>query len=212
MTQQVKRKKGVPWFQDYRGASVFSAKKNEGGGSMSGPAAAAASTGSAGIDGDDNASGNGSGGGGSGSSGSTDGGDFFVGWRRRLAVLAEAQRGTLLQLSGVHVTSAKARAAFKVEQDARLRAEASAERADRRRRRRGARIHGSGGGGGTRSRRYGDGRRGASGGSGAGGGVRRGRSDRARRGGESVDSRGKGETEDEVAERNLRAFDRMEYI
>lgn len=202
MTQQARRKKGVLWFEDYRGASVFSAKTNaRGGGAVSGPAAATA----IGPDVGDNASGNGGlpGGG-------NDAEDFFVGWRKRLAVLAEAQRGTLLQLSGVHVTSAAARAAFKVERDARLQAEASAERADRERGR-GARIGGSGGG--TRSKRYGDGRRGASGGGGGcGGGVRLGRSDRARRGSGGVDSRGKGETEDEVAERNLRAFDRMEYI
>eukprot|EP00903_Cladosiphon_okamuranus_P012100 g11355.t1 len=202
MTQQARTKKGIPCFQDYRGASVFSAKKNaRRGGTVSGPAAA-------GLDGGDNSSGN------DGKFGADDDAeDFFVGWRKRLAVLAEVQRGTLLQQSGVHVTSAAARATFKAERDARLKAEASAERTDRKRGR-GART--GDGGGGTRSDRYGDGRRGASGSVGGGGrgggGVRRGRSDRARRGGGGVDSRGKGETEDEVAQRNLRAFDRMEYI
>eukprot|EP00752_Nemacystus_decipiens_P011653 g10343.t1 len=208
MTQQARRKQGVPWFQDYRGASVFSAKKNARGNAVS-AAAAAAATGrsSTGLKGVGDESGNGSDGDGAGNNCEE---DLFLGWRKRLAVLAEVQRGTLLQLAGVHVTSAAARAAFKVERDARLRAEASVERADRKRDR-SASMGGAGSGGGTRSNRYGDGRRGVNGVRG-GGRVRRGRSDRARRGGGSADSRGKGETEDEVAERNLRAFDRMEYI
>ncbi|CAM9646708.1 unnamed protein product, partial [Hapterophycus canaliculatus] len=88
-------------------------------------------------------------GGGGSSNGSGRGGDFSsAGWRRRLAVLAEAQRAALMQTAGVLVTSTEAREAYKVEHDRRLRSEAAKAEAERKKGRRGVSRGGGGGGGG----------------------------------------------------------------
>lgn len=163
--------------------------------------------------------------GGTGAGGNSNGAD----WRKRLAVLAEAQRAALLQTSGIAVTSETARSAFKAVHDEKVNAEAAQEKRENKRQRR----RGSDGGGdgsakaGRRTsssrvredvggERYGDGGERLRSGGGVSdrrGGARRGGARGSRGGGgRGNSSRRKGETEDEVALRHLRAFDRIEYI
>ncbi|CAM9445856.1 unnamed protein product [Pylaiella littoralis] len=225
--QQSSRRGAAVFSKDYRGASVFSDKKKKSKPKRRGAAPAASITSAI-------ASASGAGSGSYGSSGADDDDDAaesFVGWRRRLAVLAEAQRATLLQLSGHHVTSAQARAGFKAQHDRRVQAEAAEEK--RRRRNRssssssssierwvvGRKDYGSNRrlGGDRRQRRRGrragDGGGGGGGGSSGGVGVANGSGVSSRGGdGRGRSSRGRGYTEDETAQRNLRAFDPMEYI
>lgn len=121
-----------------------------------------------------------------------------VDWKRLLAAVAEAQRTTLLQLSGINVTSAMARTAFNEVRESQ-RAAAKKEKGSS-----------SSKGTGSSSKEWA--RREAY----AGRRVRRGREGGRGGGGGSRDSRGmgrgRGETEREVAERNLRAFDQVKYV
>lgn len=117
-----------------------------------------------------------------------------IDWKEYLAMVTEAQRTSLLQLSGINVTSAAARAAFnevraaeelaakKRERDSSRKEGGGSRRArgasnDKKKKRVGRRVRGSNGRGG-----------------GYGGGV------------------GGSETEQQVAERNLRAFDQMNFV
>ncbi|CAB1109288.1 unnamed protein product [Ectocarpus sp. CCAP 1310/34] len=204
------RRVGGRGAQDYRGGSVFSDQKRT---SRERVDASVGSLGSS--------SGNGNNSGASNANGGTSSGGIGngSGWRRRLAVLAEAQRAALLQTSGIAVTSETARSAFKAVHDEKVKAGAAQEKRENKRRRRGDGGVATAAGKRTTSRRvredldaerYGDG----GGLSDRGGGARRGssRSSRNGGGGRGSSSRRKGETEDEVALRHLRAFDRIEYI
>ncbi|CAN0548596.1 unnamed protein product, partial [Ectocarpus sp. 8 AP-2014] len=94
--------------QDYRGGSVFSDQKRT---SRERVDASVGSLGSSSGNGNKSGARNANGGISSGGIGNG------AGWRRRLAVLAEAQRATLLQTSGIAVTSETARSAFKAVHD-----------------------------------------------------------------------------------------------